>query len=113
MLSGRQRWPSSASLGFRLPLLGLFWDLTASRLIYMIFGGGMLNLFMWISSYIISVLLTAVIEAACLIAVFKIPFNAKRWWLWAGANTASVSLAYLSFFVRPISAHDQFHIWLF
>jgi len=94
----------SASLGLILmPLSGLAWELTGGRVLWHMGGIGTFNPVSWTVSWILAVLLNAVIEFWPLVW----PFHVKRSWRLFGivflVNMASVAFAFVAslFMVEP------------
>jgi hypothetical protein len=94
---------ASVLLGIILiPLAGIVWEIFPGLIFYKIFHVGTFNPVTWAATYVLAVLINAVLEWAVIVRGFKLPVGKRGFWIMAGANAASVAVAFGSLFVFPV-----------
>lgn len=104
---------ASAALGvFLIPLAGIAWEFFPGLILYHWFDMGTFNPLTWGANFVMAVGITTSVEVLFLRLVFKVPWNWRRWATWSGANAVTVSLAFLSFAIEPVSDARLYYPWL-
>jgi hypothetical protein len=91
---------------------GIVWELFPGTLFYAFLKMGTFNPITWFATFLLATGVTTAIEVLCLVRIFEVPGARRTWGLWFLANTVSVGLAFLSFFVSG-EAIDSYRPWLF
>ena len=94
---------ASALLGtFLIPVAGFLWELFPGIVLYKLFKLGTFNPGTWTATFILAVLVNAVLETTVLRYAFH-QKPAKRIFGWLClANSLSIALAFISLFVYPV-----------
>ena len=93
---------ASSLLGvFLIPAAGIGWEIFPGSLIQATFNVGTFNPATWAGTFILAVVINAVLESSILRFVFKQPgFKRLFWWLCV-ANALSVAVAFGSLWIYP------------
>lgn len=92
---------ASCVLGaFLVPLAGVVWEVFPGLVLYRFFNIGTFNPGTWTATFVLAVLVNALVEAIVLRAAFGIAFRRRVFAVLSLANCASVAVAYLSLWWR-------------
>jgi hypothetical protein len=93
---------ASALLGiFLIPLAGIAWEFFPGLILYNIFRVGTFNPGTWAATFLLAVLINAVLELLVLRLAFRQKVGKRVFWWLCVANSLSVALAFGSLLVRP------------
>ena len=84
-----------------IPLAGLAWEATAGVVLYKLFDLGTFSFVSWAATYVLAVLVNALLENFVLRRFFKVEKNCRGFRLLCLANALSVAVAFAALWFYP------------